>query len=146
MAKKLYRSRNQKIVAGVCGGIAEYFDLDPIFVRIFFVFAAFGWGGGFLLYIVLWFVMPFRTIEQVGVSPEGFPIGREIIDNQVETSEVLPDNSNKRTILGIILILVGSLMFIENFIPDFDFSDWWPIIFILVGAYLVFNALIIKRK
>jgi len=58
MNKKLYRIENDRMIGGVCGGIAEYFVLDPSFVRIGFVlFALFG-GSGILLYIIIWAIVP----------------------------------------------------------------------------------------
>lgn len=56
--KKLRRSTDDRVFAGVCGGIARYFDLDPVLIRIGFVVAALGFGTGFLLYLVCIFVMP----------------------------------------------------------------------------------------
>ena len=56
--KKLYKSNTQKMVSGVCGGIAEYFDVDPTIVRILFVIFGFGGGGGILLYLLAAVIMP----------------------------------------------------------------------------------------
>jgi phage shock protein C len=57
--RRLYRSRNQRMVAGVCGGIAEYSNLDPTLVRVLFILLAFVTGGCTLLaYPVLWIVVP----------------------------------------------------------------------------------------
>jgi phage shock protein PspC (stress-responsive transcriptional regulator) len=56
--KKLYRSRADKRVAGVCGGIAQYFDIDPVIVRLLWVFASLMAGGGIILYIIAWIVIP----------------------------------------------------------------------------------------
>jgi phage shock protein C len=58
MNKKLYRSRNDQMIAGVCAGIAEYFDLDPTIVRILFVLLAIGPVPGILVYIILAVIMP----------------------------------------------------------------------------------------
>lgn len=60
MTKRLYRSKTDSMLAGVCGGIAEYFDLDPTLVRIAYIVvsilsAAF---PGLLVYIILWIVIP----------------------------------------------------------------------------------------
>lgn len=60
-AKKLMRSVDDKMVAGVCGGLGKYFGLDPVLVRIVFAIAAFFGGGGLLLYIILWVVLPEET-------------------------------------------------------------------------------------
>jgi phage shock protein C len=57
-AKRLMRSSRDKKIAGVCAGIAEYFDLDPTLVRVLWLIAIFFGGTGFLLYIILWIVLP----------------------------------------------------------------------------------------
>ena len=58
MKKKLYRSRDNKMVAGVCAGIADYFELDPTIVRLAWVIAIFGAGVGVLAYLIAWIIMP----------------------------------------------------------------------------------------
>lgn len=57
-AKKLYRSTKNRMLAGVCGGIAEYFALDPTIIRVVFVLLAVFAGGGILVYIILWLLIP----------------------------------------------------------------------------------------
>jgi len=56
--KKLYRSRHDRKIGGVCGGFAEYFQLDPTLVRILWLIMAFFVGWGFLGYLIAWIVMP----------------------------------------------------------------------------------------
>jgi len=56
--KKLYRSSIDKQIAGVCGGLAEYFNVDATLVRLLFVILTLAGGPGLLIYIVLYFVMP----------------------------------------------------------------------------------------
>jgi phage shock protein PspC (stress-responsive transcriptional regulator) len=56
--KKLYRSEKDRKVAGVCGGLGEYFDIDPVIPRIVFLVLLVGAGSGILLYLVFWFIMP----------------------------------------------------------------------------------------
>ena len=58
MTKKLYRSRADRKLAGVCGGIAGYFDIDPTIVRLGFIILAFCFGGGLLAYLIAWIVIP----------------------------------------------------------------------------------------
>ena len=61
MGKTFYLSETDKKIGGVCGGIAEYFDIDPLLVRIGFLFLFFGVGCGLLLYILLWILAPKRS-------------------------------------------------------------------------------------
>lgn len=63
--KKLTRSTDDKIIAGVASGVANYFDLDPVIVRIAFVVLALLGGPGLLLYIIMWIVMPEAGAAQV---------------------------------------------------------------------------------
>jgi phage shock protein C len=61
--RRLYRSGKDKILGGVCGGLGEYFGVDPVLFRILFVLLALGWGFGILLYIICWIIIP-RNPEQ----------------------------------------------------------------------------------
>lgn len=61
MSNRLMRSNVEKRFTGVCGGIAEYYGIDPTIVRIVFVVLAIGGGTGFLIYPLLWLIMPVRT-------------------------------------------------------------------------------------
>lgn len=56
--KRLYRSENNRVLGGVCGGIGEYFSLDPVIIRLAFVIFTLMGGSGILLYIILWIVVP----------------------------------------------------------------------------------------
>jgi len=58
MAKKLYRSRSDRKIAGVCGGIAQHFDIDPVLVRVLAVILLLCGSAGLLAYIILWIVVP----------------------------------------------------------------------------------------
>ena len=57
-SKRLYRSRRAVMICGVCGGIAEYFDIDPTIVRLIAVVLIFGWGSGLLAYLVGAIIIP----------------------------------------------------------------------------------------
>ncbi len=67
MAKKLYRSETDKMIAGVCGGLGEYFNIDSTLIRIAFVLILLS-GSGLLLYIILWIVIPTRSQSNVNDS------------------------------------------------------------------------------
>ena len=67
MAKKLYRSKERKI-AGVCTGLAEYFDVDPLLIRLIAVFFLLWGGAGGLAYIIAWFMIPNAPEKVAGSS------------------------------------------------------------------------------
>lgn len=58
--KKLYLSSTDKKIAGVCGGLAEYFDIDATLLRVIWLVAVFCYGTGVLLYLILWLAVPSR--------------------------------------------------------------------------------------
>ena len=58
MPKRLYRSRTDSVIGGVCGGLAEYFNIDPLIVRVLTAVSIFFGGFGLIAYVILWLVAP----------------------------------------------------------------------------------------
>lgn len=85
--KKLYRSRKNKKVGGVCGGIAEYFDLDPTLVRLGAVILIFIWGAGLLAYVVAWAIIPER--------PSHIDVDYEVNSEPVYQEDYQEDNQSE---------------------------------------------------
>ena len=61
MTKKLYRVENDRILGGVCGGVAEYFNLDPSLVRVGLALFCLLGGAGIVLYIIMWLIVPTKS-------------------------------------------------------------------------------------
>lgn len=61
--KKLYRSNTNRKLCGVCGGLAEHFDIDPTIIRLIFVFLTLFGGGGLLIYLICALVIPSNPIQ-----------------------------------------------------------------------------------
>lgn len=120
MTKRLYRSQTDKVVAGVCGGLGEYFEIDPVLVRIIAVIAFFatGFGAMVLAYIVGWIVVPKRE--------EADRPAREY--HYSSWHKYLP---------GLILIGIGAVLLMREFWYWFDFGDIWPMLLILAGLGLI---------
>ncbi len=65
MTKRLYRSKEHRVIAGVCGGIAEYFNIDPVIPRIIAILTLLPGGvPGILLYLILWLIIPAKPNEK----------------------------------------------------------------------------------
>ena len=58
--KKLYRSRDYRLIAGICGGLGEYFDIDPIIFRMIFIALLINGGAGIIIYILMWIFVPIK--------------------------------------------------------------------------------------
>jgi phage shock protein PspC (stress-responsive transcriptional regulator) len=120
--KKLERSRESTVIGGVCGGLSEYFNIDPIIFRIAFVILALGEGIGVIAYIVCWIAIPER--------PKG-----EVADTTPPKSDLV------KFLPGLALILVGVLFLFDNLFFWFDFDHLWPLIVIGAGLMMIFFTL-----
>jgi len=92
--KKLYRSRNERMIAGVCGGLGEYFSIDPTLIRLLFVFAALAGGPGLVAYIILLVVVPEEPLSwenqpsaaaQQIITPDPEPVQEPITEPETES-------------------------------------------------------------
>ncbi len=139
MERRLCRSRKNRIVAGVAGGLGEYFDIDPVLVRVIFVVATLASGVGILAYIILWIVVPYERFEfqQNASTAEGD-------SNMGQNTEVYGYHNRKQrgsVVGGLVLVVLGVLFLAQNYIPDFHFSDTWPLILVAIGAGLIISSL-----
>lgn len=155
--KRLYRSVKSKVFGGVAGGIAEYFDIDPIIIRLLFVIIAFAGGGGALVYLILWIALPIEPITPFTMNMgSGDPTGSantgetSSTEYSSETSNpfnipVKPENRNG-LIGGILLISLGLIFLANRFIPNINFHDLWPLLLVLLGGVLIATSLAERKK
>ena len=122
MKSTLYRSESDRMLGGVCGGLSDYLALDAVFIRLFFVLLFFGHGTGMMLYLILWIIMPGQSNAQAGKSFEdNIKASGENFGERVQTigeefgDAVRNPNPQAGAIIGLALITLGSILFIENF-------------------------------
>jgi phage shock protein PspC (stress-responsive transcriptional regulator) len=152
MAKKLYRSVTDKMLGGIAGGLAEYFNIDSALIRVLFILTVFLGGGGIIAYIILWIIVPERPFVFTGPAPTD-PDEQSDTQHKAESETNSSNNyftayqkafdeqkKNRAMWGGIILILLGGIFLLDNFIPRFDFGDFWPLILIGVGAGILIHA------
>jgi len=134
--RRLYRSRTHKVIGGVAGGLGEYLDIDPVLVRIMFVVVAFAGGSGIIAYIIAWIIIP----EQPGESTMSTPIDPQQPGTPPPTPK--PENPPQRgsVVGGLVLVVLGLLFLGDQFLPDFHFGDWWPLILVAIGAGMLYRA------
>ncbi len=162
--KRLYKSRNEKMFAGVCGGIAKYFGVDPVLVRILFVIFTFFGGTAIIAYIVGAIIMQYPPPETAGAATASTPpaptttstaTGSETPPTPASTTETTGTSASKNSaplVIGIILVVIG-LFFLMRNIPGFHNFYWWirwnfhdyfiPGILLIIGTVLVVNS---RRK
>lgn len=135
MEKRLFRSVQNRKLAGICSGLADYFDMDVTIVRIIFLLLLFFSGIGFILYVIIWIVVPEMPVNKYE-NAEEFSI---TADN---TDELNKPNRNKKSggqiYIGIVLIIIGAVIFADNYI-DIDFEMVFPIIMIILGLGIIFR-------
>ncbi|MEW5842256.1 MAG: PspC domain-containing protein [Bacteroidota bacterium] len=143
MRERLYRSRRVRVLGGVAGGLAKYFNLDPILVRVLFVIITILHGFGVLLYVILWIVVPEEPFEVAYPSDQGNAGADAQPNTNFDTTTPPPAKSNGtgRIVAGVILIGIGLIFFADRIIPSFDLSDVFPIALIIVGALLLWNSM-----
>lgn len=141
--KRLYRDVNNNVVAGVCAGLSAYFGIkDPIWIRLLFIIVVFiGFGSPFLVYIILWIVMPEAQTAAQKLEMKGEPINLSSIENKIKNESTFLNNSEQQK--GFINQLVA---FVGNCVKFFFkfLLGIGAIVLILVGVSLLiaFLALI----
>jgi len=152
--KRLYRSRRDGMIAGVCAGFAEYFDVDPSLVRLVFILIVFLGGAGLLLYLAAWLIVP-ENKEQTASSTyeknqklkddvvdELRRVGTTVAEKLEDSMEDFEDRPERRSLvfLGFSLILIGAAFLFRSFIPWIELQDLWPVLLILLGVLLLVGA------
>jgi phage shock protein PspC (stress-responsive transcriptional regulator) len=144
MERRLYRSRKNRVFAGVAGGLGEYFDIDPVFIRVIFVVATLAGASGLLAYIILWIVVPKeRLVYETNTTTEGVANMSEgqSGERQYQKFDYHRHKHNGSFTGGLILIVIGGLFLADNYLPHFSFSDTWPLILVAIGVGLILNSI-----
>ncbi|HOW91303.1 MAG TPA: PspC domain-containing protein [Anaerolineaceae bacterium] len=119
MENRLIRTLQDRIIGGVCGGLARYLNIEVVLVRLFFVVFTLVGGIGPLVYIILWIIVP--SEEQVsGAGAQPYSVDGEVIKERAENFKdefvEMVNRPNKKTglYIGSALILIGAYIFLKN--------------------------------
>ena len=141
MERRIHRSRTDRVLAGVASGLAKHFSTDPVLIRVLFVALAFVGGGGILVYIIMWAIIPEEPIQVYG--NQNFTTGETEAAGEPSSSEVVASTESNQTgsiIAGIILISLGALFLADEFLPKFDFGKYWPVLLVAIGIALLVTS------
>ena len=164
MDRKLYRSRRDRVISGVCGGIAEYFEVDPTLVRLIAAaLAVVSFGTAVLVYLVMAIVVPEEPPE--AAEGRGFPVS-ETPGVPVQT-QPQPEAGNPPGAppsppsswyssqprppygrrprrggiwFGVVLVVIGLLLLASEFAPGLDLWRLWPLVIVLIGVRILFRG------
>lgn len=152
--RRLHRSRRDKMIAGVCGGLGEFFDIDPVVWRLAFVVVTLLGGAGVVIYIVLAILMPQEGRE---AAPAGDVVRENVDDLASSAREFSADlrgysrsytaaedqerRVRNRQVGGLILVGLGTLFLVTN-LNLFWWLNWdrlWPVVLIVIGVAILFG-------
>ena len=151
--QRLYRSSADRMIAGVCGGLGKYFSVDPTLVRLVFLLLLILGGSGFLLYLILWIVVPDE--QRLGTPPQdvvqantqemaqsasefGKSVGQAVGSSSGDVAQSAARNGP--LIFAVILIFLGIWFLLQNLL-HIDLGQLWPVILIVIGLALLIPVL-----
>ena len=151
-SQRLYRSKSDRMIAGVCGGLAKYFSVDSTLVRLVFLLVLFLGGAGFLVYLILWIIMPEE--DRITATPHetvqanaqdladtaqqfGNSLGQAVGSSSADAARTAARQGP--ILFGIILVALGGLFLLQNLL-HIDFGQLWPVILIVIGLAMMVLA------
>ena len=143
MSERLYRSRTDRVLSGVAGGLAELWNLDPALVRVVWALLVPMTGGlALLAYIVMAIVVP--------EGPIGAPVASSAPPDEGAAGGgpawSAPTSPRARRgspglVIGAALILIGAYLLVQEFLPNFDLDRFWPLLLVALGVVLLVSAM-----
>lgn len=149
MQPRLMRSRTDRMIAGVCGGLGQYFGVDPVIIRLIFVVLALTTFITPFLYLILWVIMP----EAPAMPPPrydpltGQPVPPPVTGQTIGLGGAAPNATSthgRQRTLGLLLLGIGALVLLNgvgemlSHMLGFDLSDYLlPLLLIGLGVYLL---------
>ena len=122
---RLMRSETDKMIAGVCGGLADYLNIDPVLVRLAFVVLFLASGIGLAIYALLWLILPTPSRAQ--------PVIRVMDESVADDPADLKTRFSPAATVGVIMILFGAFFLLSQF--GWVNSAFWPIVLIGAGLF-----------
>lgn len=154
--RKLFRSRDHRVVAGVAGGLAEYFNIDVALIRLVWILLLLAGGTGFLVYIIAAIIIPEEPIggsdgptvtypgpvsgangSSAGSSGVGTGFAGEPTPSDVKVKRYAHDGP---AVGGWVLVGLGLYFLAHEFLPWFALGKLWPLILVLAGVGVLAGA------
>jgi len=146
--RRLYRSRSDRMLGGVAGGLASYLQVDPALTRLAFAALVLAAGSGLLAYIIAWMVIPEEPEGQTPATPAlpappaeaAAPGPAPLAAPAPESPPAAPAGRGTRLIVGVVLVTLGTLFLLDWALPDLHHL-FWPAAIIVCGlVFLAYGA------
>ena len=141
--RKLRRNPMNRVIGGVCSGLADFLGVDVALMRIAFVIAFLFASFGFWLYIILWIVLP-ESQQTTDNGQQSFGQSQSQSQGQSPQSESVSvsksESKVKSIFAGAFIILIGLLFLVNNFIPINWVWKLWPLILVAIGIVMIVTA------
>ena len=146
--KKILRSIDDYMVAGVCGGLADYFNIDSSLIRIIFILLILCGGGGVLIYFILWLVIPKEDGEEIEINREekikefakDVKSKAKSMAKEIKKDTKIKKSGKKINVLGVVFVLIGIVAIWNQISPmviNWDF--FWPGLLVVMGVLILFR-------
>lgn len=123
---QLTRSTHDRVIAGICSGIAAHYKTDAWLVRVGFIILAFFGGLGIVIYLFLAALLP-ETAHSTTLAQE--------VDEHMRRS-----NSHSHRAIGLFIMLIGLLFLFDNFFPGVGIAQLWPLLIIALGIFVLLRG------
>lgn len=144
--KTLNRSKTDRFVAGVCGGLGKYFEIDSLIFRLIFILLTIFAGSGVIIYIIFWILMPEDGEKRPNDIGESIKEGASRMADEIKekTKGVDKNDRDKKSKLigGLIILTIGLIFLFENIMPQYgiNFSKLWPLIVVVIGISVIIDS------
>lgn len=138
MEKRLYKSRENRALCGVCGGIGEYFDIDPVIIRLLVVVFTLCGGAGLIGYIIAAIIIPERDKLTGSNAYNETYGGQETSEDGISGDYPVKKSGRSGTLtLGIIMIALAAFIVLRSFVPWIPGEAVAAVILICAGVYFI---------
>lgn len=148
----LYRSETNRVIAGVSGGLGEYFNVDATIIRVLFILMTVFGGSGLIIYLVLWLIIPSKSgspkdskdairsnLEDMKTTTQTFAhnISKPSKDGKDKQS-LRSDDLNSRFWWALFIIIAGFFFLLNNYgLLEIDLEKLWPVVLIIFGLAII---------
>lgn len=150
--KKLYRSRTDRVLGGVCAGVGKYFDIDPVIIRLIWAASVLAAGTGFFLYIVAWIIIPeepskFKQTDSDFMDDDDDDFVESELNSESGTyesekkiKEQMERERRGKLVLGVAILIIGGLFLISQLLPNgFPWRITIGVILIVAGGAVLYK-------